>query len=241
MFQGFAFQRALYGYNSTENAKTLQLPEPNEMLSYSLLKNHAGILLASDYNSLKALHEVVHEVNERSPLWKDKEGMFLGLAYDVRKAYEGQRKTIQPPEHFPEIGPNFGVEVLWPVILVQSRMLRASLAFIDSTKRHQAIAYNLEAVIEDALREAFGPNAPVLIEQWERINPCHPWPEAKLGSRAAAYCSMTKAERREHLVDLLASLDPMYPIIYKLTQRKPSLSPEELDAWEGLEWADPRW
>jgi hypothetical protein len=58
------------------------------VLSYSLLKNHAGILLVGDYTSLTWLHEIVHDVNERSPIVKDKEGSFLGLAYDVREAYE---------------------------------------------------------------------------------------------------------------------------------------------------------
>lgn len=62
------------------------------MLSYSLLKNHAGVLLTGDYDSLRALHEVVHQVNEKSPILKNKEGAFLALAYEVRKAYEQQRK-----------------------------------------------------------------------------------------------------------------------------------------------------
>jgi hypothetical protein len=64
-----------------------------------LLKNHAGILLVGDHTSLTWLHEVVHEVNDRSPLVVDKEGSFLGLAYDVRKAFERQREVIQPPKH----------------------------------------------------------------------------------------------------------------------------------------------
>ena len=51
-----------------------------KLLSYRLLKNHAGILLIGDYTSLSWLHEVVHDVNERSPLVRDKEGMFLSLA-----------------------------------------------------------------------------------------------------------------------------------------------------------------
>lgn len=70
------------------------------MLSYSLLKNHAGILLVEDYTSLIWLHEFVHDVNDRSPLVVDKEDSFLSLAYDVRKAFEPQREVIPPPKHF---------------------------------------------------------------------------------------------------------------------------------------------
>jgi len=123
------------------------------MLSYSLLKNHAGILLVGDHTSLTWLHEVVHEVNDRSPVIIDKEGSFLGLAYDVRKAFERQREVIRPPKHFEEIGVRYGVQILWPVLLLQQRLLRQSLAFLSHTAKTQAITYALEAVIEDALRE----------------------------------------------------------------------------------------
>jgi hypothetical protein len=58
------------------------------MLSYSLLKNDAGILLVGYHTSLSWLHAVLHEVNDRPPIVIDKEGSFLRLAYDVRKALE---------------------------------------------------------------------------------------------------------------------------------------------------------
>lgn len=214
------------------------------MLTCSLLKNHAGVLLTGDYNTLKALHEVVHEVNERSPLVKDKEGSFLGLAYDARKAYEQRREVLKPPKDFPEVGIRFGVQVLWPVLLVQCRILRSSLAFMDTTKMQQAVAYNLEAVIESALAEDFGPESEVLIDRWMMINPAHPWPEEKLDSRGAIFCSWTKAERRERLAGLLASLDPMYPTTYPIWSRGGNttlLSPDELDSWADVEWPDPKW
>ena len=67
------------------------------MLSHQLLRNHAGIMLIGDYGTLRLLNEVVRDVNERSPLVRDKEGAFLALAYDARKAYEQQREIIQPP------------------------------------------------------------------------------------------------------------------------------------------------
>lgn len=213
------------------------------MLTYSLLKNHAGVLLTGDYDTLRVLHEVVHDVNEKSPLLKDKEGPFLGLAYDVRKAYEQQREVIKPPEHSPEIGTRFGVKILWPMLLVQCRMLRSSMAFIDTTKWQQAVVYNLEAVIESAIEADFGSQSGVLIERWMRIDPAHPWPEEKLDSRGAIFCSWTKAERRKRLAGLLTSLDPMYPTIYPIWLRNGDatlVSPEELDSWSGVEWPDPK-
>lgn len=78
------------------------------MLSYRLLKNHAGIMLAGDHTSLTWLHEVIHDVNERSPLVMDKEGAFLGLAYDVRKAFERQREVLRPPRFLKKSGSGMG-------------------------------------------------------------------------------------------------------------------------------------
>lgn len=214
------------------------------MLTYSLLKNHAGVLLTGDYGSLKALRDVIHDVNEKSPLLKDKEGAFLGLAYDARKAYERQREVLEPPEHFPEIGVRYGVQILWPVLLIQCRMLRTSLAFIDSTKWQQAVAYNLEALIESALETDFGNDADNLKKRWMSIDPAQPWAEEKLDSRGAIFCSWTKAERRKMLHGLLLSLDPMYPTIYPMWVRqgdKTLVDPDELDSWSDREWPEPRW
>lgn len=214
------------------------------MLSYQLLKNHAGILLCGDYSSLETLQRTIHEVNEQSPLIKDKEGTFLALAYDARKAYQGQRELIKPPENFKEVGTRYGVEILWPVLLLQCRMLRSSLGYFDSTKLQQAMTYWLEALIEEALAEDFGTAAPAIIEQWHRIDPAHPWAEEKLDSRGAQYCAWSKAERKAMLATLLASLDPMYPAYYQGMLRqgaKNLVSPETLDAFDGVEWADPRW
>src|SRR3546814_10610572 len=73
------------------------------MLSYQLLKNHAGLLLVGDYTSLRWLHEVVHDVNERSPLIKDDESPFLGLAYDARKAYQSEREILPAPQSYEEM------------------------------------------------------------------------------------------------------------------------------------------
>lgn len=215
------------------------------MLTYQLLRNHAGILLCGDYETLQALHAVIHDVNERSPLIRDKEGLFLGLAYDVRKAYEGARKELAPPEGYPKVGPRFGVEILWPVLLLQSRILRTSMAYIDTSKNMQAHAYALESVVEAGLREDFGGDlAASIIEQWERIDPAHPFPEEALDSRGAIFCSWNKTQRRKRIAGLMASFDPMYALSYAMRGRIGAtdwVSPEELARWENVEWPDPKW
>ena len=215
------------------------------MLHYERLRNHAGILLVGDYETLKALHEVIHDVNERSPIVRDKEGVFLGLAYDVRKAFERQRRVLEAPEDRPEAGLRFGVEILWPVLLVQTRMLRSSLAFIDTDKWTQAFAYGLEAVIESALKADFGGNLGArLIQRWMAIDPTHPNAEEELGSRGAYYCSLGKAERKKQIDGLLASFEPLYPNLYEIwigQGARDLPSPSDLDGWADREWPDPRW
>ena len=129
------------------------------MLSYHLLKNNAGLLLVGDYTSLRALHEVVHDVNERSPLIRDRDGQMMNLAYDIRKAYERQREVLDPPEGWEEVGLRYGVQQLLPPILLQQRMIRMSLGYFDHPKMHQAVTYALEDVIESALRKIFGRDA----------------------------------------------------------------------------------
>ena len=62
---------------------------------------------------------------------------------------------VEPPEHSEEIGIRYGVRILWPVLLLQHRMLRSSLAYLNHTAKTQAIAYALEAIIEEALLEDF--------------------------------------------------------------------------------------
>lgn len=214
------------------------------MLSYSLLKNHAGILLIGDYTSLTWLHEVVHDVNERSPIVKDKEGSFLGLAYDVRKAYERQREVIQPPKHIEEIGVRYGVQILWPVLMLQQRLLRQSLAFLNHTAKTQTIAYALEAVIEDALREDFGAQAGHIIDLWQRLDPAQHEVFDMIDSRGAIFCSWTKAQRKAGFAQLLSSFHPMYDRLYDMRLKngeKNLISPGEFAAWENAEWPDPRW
>ncbi|WP_459720613.1 DUF6904 family protein [Sideroxyarcus sp. TK5] len=213
------------------------------MLSYRLLKNHGGIMLIGDYGTLKVLHEVIHDVNERSPLIRDVEGFFIGLAYDVRKAFERQREIIEPPRNFEEQGVQYGVKILWPVLLAQHRILRTSLAFIDSGKKHQAITYALEWVIENALQDDFEGLAPLIKDRWLQLDPQSPVLEEKIGSRAAQFCAWSKSERKRYMVNLLESLSSLYSLIYKMREKSGEvgmISPEQYDEWIGQECPDPK-
>jgi len=125
------------------------------MLAFELIGRHEGLRILSHTDILREFHDILHDVNERSPLIADKEGVFLALAYDVRKAYEGQRIVRKSAKSDPYGVTRVGVDILWPTILVQCRMLRSALGFIDTTKRRQAFAYALEAIVEEGLQGDF--------------------------------------------------------------------------------------
>lgn len=210
------------------------------MLTYKLLKNHAGILLVGDYESLRCLHDVLHDVNERSPLIEDpEENGLMALAFDARKAYEQQRETLKPPVGYEEIGPRYGVEILWPVILVQQRLFRVSLAYMDHDKQHQAMAYALEALIEPALKEDFGSDADAIIACWQRLDPAVMGFMDALDPRGGLFSSWNKAVRKRRLAALLDSFT--YVSNTEIFKSPDAVTLDEIEAWSDKEWPDPKW
>lgn len=214
------------------------------MFDFIALKNNTGIILYTDYKTLKSFHEVMIEVHETSCLIKHKEaGFLMDIQYETRKACEGLRQVLQPPPCMPELGVRYGIEAYWPVLLVQCRMLRESLAYIGSTKRQQAITYALEDVIEAAINEVFGPNAKLVLERWNRIDPRDTTLEGKLDSRCIQFMRWSRTERKNNLPGLLASLDFMYPYFYlnRVNNGEVGLvSPDEYDALNGEVWETPK-
>ena len=186
------------------------------MVSFEVLPNHEGLRLLAHADTLRDMHSIIHDVNERSPLIVDKEGFFLSLAYDVRKAYEGQRRQRAADTYDPAAGVLYGVDILWPTLLVQCRLFRAALGFIDSGKRHQVYAYALEAVVEDGLKADFGSLNDFIYEKYQTLAVDVPVVQDKISSRIELYYGWKKAERRRRLGNLLESLDPSYSFIYKM-------------------------
>lgn len=214
------------------------------MLTYRLLKNHAGMVLIGDYSSLDALHWVIHDVNDNSALLRNpKSKWFLGLAYDVRKALERERLSIPPNEGFEDTGTHFGVGILWPHILIQSRILRTGLGFMASKNIHQAMTYTLEHVIEEAIKDAFGRTADRIIARWKSINPAHPCVESVFRSRGHLFCEWNDAERRLMLDSLLATFDPLYEFDQEMSVKykgnhSAMINPQQFEGRDG-EWPDP--
>lgn len=112
----------------------------------------AGIFLYGDYNDLRSLHETIHELcAEGGPLIGQVNEYVLGLAYDIRHAYQGDRDTLAMDSGTQKDAPYYGVSILWPYFLVQLSLLRWAAAFIPTTKEIQSNLYRLEACTEEAL------------------------------------------------------------------------------------------
>ncbi|HBU3487572.1 TPA: hypothetical protein MCW23_006037, partial [Klebsiella pneumoniae] len=94
------------------------------MLRYELTPNNAGFILWGDSEALNELHELIHYIVDESPLIKVKDGFMLSLAYDIRKAREGNRRVEQHQYDQHDTYKLYGVELLWPLVLVQSSILR---------------------------------------------------------------------------------------------------------------------
>lgn len=213
------------------------------MLGYGKVKNHAGMILVGDYATLRELHEVIHKVVGASALLDEpRHGEFLlGLAYDVRKAFELQREVFAAPTHYEEMGPRYGVKVLWPVFLIQVRLLREAMGFCPTDARDQGIAYLLEHATQSGLVADLG--EPV-VERWRRLS-CNPASTLdRVDSRTGLFLQWSKAERRAGLAQLLDSLDPMFDFWYEQDPAtwRAAISPQTFAEMGRLaEFADPRW
>lgn len=134
------------------------------MLSYELLPECLGLRLIGALSDFYELRDVMFDVARRSPLIDNKdETHFLDLAYDLRKAYDRNLGGADTDR-------DMAADVNWLCLLVTSRVLRDSLAFMDHGKRHQAMTYALEAAIHDGLRDAFGEKSGDILDAWYRLS-----------------------------------------------------------------------
>lgn len=124
----------------------------------------AGITLGGDYLDLTSLHETVHTLaSETSPLSAHHYEFALGLAYDLRKAYEGKRDRWSSDDAAYE--GYFAVNILWPNFLVQLGMLRSACAYMPTDRRIQSHLYALEACAAETLVE-YDPAVGAMCMRW---------------------------------------------------------------------------
>lgn len=172
------------------------------MLLYKLLDDYEGLMLIGSSSTFQLIRQIALDVDSRTPLLDNKEdGTPLSvLAYEARKTYEHKREVIPPPEGCLNCDTSYGVKIVWPILLAQTRLLRMSLAYIDHGKRHQAITYALEAAVEDGLKEAFQDEAHNIIYRLDSLTTGQEL-DALLDT-ASLFLSWNKQQRKQKLVEL---------------------------------------
>lgn len=213
------------------------------MLEYKLTPHHAGVALWGDFGTLDRLHEFIHDVVEKSVYIEDKEGFVLGLAYDMRKAYEGQRSQDYRSDRNDDRCRIYGVEILWPVLLVQIGMLRQAMAFIPTNKLDQAIMFELEYVVESAVRAAMPTMAEDVIHRI-RFNGSAPYSHINsvLDSRCRYFIKLSVKQRLKVLPELMNTFDPIYSFLSKTGAGLHSGAiPLSAFTENGEEWPDFEW
>jgi len=213
------------------------------VLEFKLTRHHAGLSLWGDYAALHTAHALVHRIVNESVVIEDKEGFVLGLAYDLRKAFEGQRSKARRLDPSSSSGAIYGVEILWPVILVQLGTLRHAMGFIPTNRLEQAIAFELEHVVETALRAAVPGRADEILGWMGRIGAAPPaHVDALLDSRCLYFIECSPAKRLAALPRVLESLDPMYSFLADHGgSSRPGFIPPAAFADGDREWPDFKW
>ncbi len=125
------------------------------MLISEPTKQAAGIKIYGDYLDLTSFHETIHYLVGGVPIGGGESvlGEFvLGLAYEVRHAFQGDRETKQFGDDDDAVTYK-GFRYLWPYILPTVGLLRWSASFHPTTRNVQANLFRIEECIESALVE----------------------------------------------------------------------------------------
>lgn len=114
----------------------------------------AGATLWGNLHDLHHLHETIHYLADSAPFVESVTEVVLGLAYDIRHAFMGDRETkaLDVNGYGEEVCR--GENVLWPILFFQVSLLRSFAAYAPTTRAIHADLYRLEAAIEMALHEA---------------------------------------------------------------------------------------
>lgn len=128
------------------------------LFSRTKARDSTGFTLCGDYLDLRAAHETVHNIVTNSPVLNnqrhiDLNEFTLGLAYDIRKAYEQQREIINLDGADDKQVTYYGVDVTFPDFILQLAALRWACAFTVINRNQQSILFALEWAVESAMND----------------------------------------------------------------------------------------
>jgi hypothetical protein len=204
--------------------------ENKEMIFAKPTKYGAGVILHGDYLDFNNLHETIHKLCDQIPLQKGLGEFVLGLAYDVRHAYQGDRDILELADGIVGKSTYFSFPVLWPIFLTQIGLLRWAAGFQSTSRESQSNLFRLEACAESALT-AYDPFIGNRCFQWlmsfsglpdnyliQHITDC---------SRQYIASQAKGKERFKTLPDILSMLSPMSKAYWKLEEELKRIAKEE--------------
>jgi hypothetical protein len=181
------------------------------MLRYELTPNNAGFVLWGDSVALDELHWLIHYIVEESPLIEIKDGFILSLAYDIRKAREGCRRAEQHQYEGQDTYQLYGVELLWPLVLLQVAILRRSMAYVQTDKKQLSVMYAFEYIVESALADLSPENYGEIMKVARHASDSEAeWLEDNIDSRCCYFIQLPPEFRTQLLCKILCSMDALW-------------------------------
>lgn len=120
-------------------------------------KKGTGISIYGDYGDLANLYETVHKVANRlddsKASMKGQSQLLMSFAYELRKAYSGQRLIEKLTWSNSDVVSYYGFNYLWTDLLFTISALRANAGYVVTDELDQANLYLLEFVTRKALRQ----------------------------------------------------------------------------------------
>ncbi|EPU4092949.1 DUF6904 family protein, partial [Klebsiella pneumoniae] len=148
---------------------------------------------------------------DESPLIKVKDGFMLSLAYDIRKAREGNRRVEQHQYDQHDTYKLYGVELLWPLVLVQSSILRNSMGYIQTDKNQLSVIYAFEYLIESALTESERTTSnDIMLTVKYASDSDFNFIEDNIDSRCCYFISLSPEQRKKQLISIVRSFHSLW-------------------------------
>lgn len=207
----------------------------------------AGVTLWGDAHDLAHLRDTIYDLSDEEAVGPALSALLLGLAYDVRHAY--QRDRLEQTIGLGDLDATRyrGCQILWPYFLVQVSLLRHAAGYRPTTAGHQADLYRLEAATAAALQEADAQVAQACLELLPHVGDLpHGYLVSFIDVQVRHYLSGPGGKRRlARLPALLRSLQWLGPE-YREYERQLKLIAEEkgcqpADLEDAGEWPEFRW
>ena len=105
-------------------------------------KKGAGIILWGDYHDLNNLYETISKLSDSLGPEDSISDFVLGLCYEIRHAYQGDREIKEFGENELSKVKYYGVKLLWPYFIIQVGLIRWAASYTTTNSEQQSNLYS---------------------------------------------------------------------------------------------------